>query len=57
MEVFVSGVRIRCATADRTTLEKIGIDHGRSPEFCNLLKNKFDIKIAKEMVPNLTIEQ
>jgi hypothetical protein len=38
-------------------LEQVGVDAGRAAELCSMLRDKFNIDIAKEDVPKMTIAQ
>ncbi|CAG9791620.1 unnamed protein product [Diatraea saccharalis] len=53
----IPGVNITNATMSRTTLEQIGIDHGRAQEVCNIIQQKFNITISKDVVPRMTIAE
>ncbi|CAH0402645.1 unnamed protein product [Chilo suppressalis] len=53
----IPGVNLTNATMGRTTLEQIGVDECRAQELCNVLQQKFNITISKEVVSAMTITQ
>lgn len=55
LHFIATGVNITNATVDRTSLEQVGVDHGRAQELSNLLEEKFHITISPEAVPKMTI--